>query len=87
MSYATIAMVTDYDCWHPDHDDVTVKQVIAYLTQNAEHAQAVAAEAVKRIPEGESPYASAIKNAVLTDRSTISEASKKKYALLVGKYL
>ena len=87
ISYATIAMVTDYDCWHTDHDDVTVEQVIAYLTENAEHAQAVALEAVKRIPEGEAPYASAIKNAVITDRSKISEASRKKYELLVGKYL
>ncbi len=87
MSYATAAMVTDYDCWHEEHDDVTVDQVIAYLTKNAEHAQAVAAAAVKRIPEGESPYSSAIKNAVITDRSKISEASKKKYDLLVGKYL
>ncbi len=87
MSYVTIAMVTDYDCWHEDHDDVTVDQVIAYLTKNAANAQAVAKEAVKRIPEGESPYASAIANAVITDRSTISEASKKKYDLLVGKYL
>ena len=87
MSYATIAMVTDYDCWHEEHDDVTVDQVIAYLTKNAEHAQAVAAAAVKRIPGGDSPYSSAIKNAVITDRSKISEASKKKYDLLVGKYL
>lgn len=87
MSYATIAMVTDYDCWHPEHDDVTVEQVIAYLTENAEHARAVAAEAVKRIPEGDSPFSSAIKNAIITDRSKISEASKKKYRLLIGKYL
>jgi len=87
MSYVTIAMVTDYDCWHDDHDDVTVEQVIAYLMENAEHAQAVAKEAVKRIPEGESPYASAIQNAVITDRSMISEESKRKYELLVGKYL
>ena len=87
MSYATIAMVTDYDCWHDDHDAVTVEQVIAYLTKNAENAQAVAVEAVKRVPEGPGPYASALKNAVLTDRSTISEASKEKYGLLIGKYL
>lgn len=87
MSYATVAMVTDYDCWHEEHDAVTVDQVIAYLTKNAENAHAVAAAAVKRIPEGDSPYSSAIKNAVITDRSKISEASKKKYDLLVGKYL
>ena len=87
MSYATIAMVTDYDCWHPDHDAVTVEQVIQYLTQNAEHAEAVAVEAVKNIPNEPSPYSSALKNAILTDRSLISAASKQKYGLLIGKYL
>lgn len=87
MSYVTIAMVTDYDCWHPEHADVTVEQVIAYLTENAEHARMVAAEAVKRIPHGDSPFSSAIRNAIITDRSKISEASKEKYRLLIGKYL
>lgn len=87
MSYVTIAMVTDYDCWHSEHDAVTVEQVIAYLTENAEHARMVAAEAVKRIPDGDSPFSSAIRNAIITDRSKISEASKEKYRLLIGKYL
>ncbi len=87
MSYTTIAMVTDYDCWHPDHDAVTVDQVIAYLNKNSENAQAVAAEAVKNVPAGPSPHASALKNAILTDRQTISAESRKKYDLLIGKYL
>jgi 5'-methylthioadenosine phosphorylase len=88
MSYATIAMVTDYDCWHPSHDAVTVDQVIEYLTKNSEHAQAVAVEAVKNVPRDmPSPFASALKNAILTDRSKISDASREKYGLLVEKYL
>ena len=87
MSYCTVAMVTDYDCWHTDHDAVTVDQVIAYLTQNAENAQKVAIEAVKNIPEGPSPHASALQNSILTDRTMISDASKEKYGLLIGKYL
>ncbi len=87
MSYVTVAMVTDYDCWHPDHDAVTVEQIIEYLNQNAEHAQAVAIEAVKNIPNGPSPHASALKNAIISDRSKISDAARKKYDLLVGKYL
>ena len=87
MSYCTVAMVTDYDCWHEDHDAVTVDQVIEYLTKNAEHAQAVAIEAVKNIPEGPSPFADALKSSILTDRKKISEESKQKYALLIGKYL
>lgn len=88
MSYATIAMVTDYDCWHPSHDAVTVDQVIEYLTKNSAHAQAVAVEAVRNVPvDTPSPYASALKNAILTDRSKISDASREKYSLLVEKYL
>ena len=87
MSYCTIAMVTDYDCWHEEHDAVTVDQVVEYLTKNAEHAQAVAVEAVRNIPEGESPYSRALANAILTDRSKIGAASREKYALLIGKYL
>ncbi len=88
MSYVTVAMVTDYDCWHPDHDAVTVEQVIGYLNKNAENAQAVALEAVKNVPRDQpSPYASALKNAILTDRNMISADSRKKYELLIGKYL
>jgi 5'-methylthioadenosine phosphorylase len=87
MSYCTVAMVTDYDCWHEEHDAVTVDQVIEYLTKNAEHAQAVAIEAVKNIPDGPSPFADALRNSILTDRTKISDESKEKYALLIGKYL
>jgi hypothetical protein len=62
--------------------------VIEYLTKNSEHAQAVALEAVKNIPVNTpSPYATALKNAILTDRSKISDASREKYSLLVEKYL
>jgi 5'-methylthioadenosine phosphorylase len=87
MSYCTIAMVTDYDCWHEEHDAVTVDQVIQYLTKNAENAQAVAVEAVKNIPESPSPFSEALKNSILTDRSKIPAESREKYALLIGKYL
>ena len=88
MSYVTLAMVTDYDCWHPDHDAVTVEHVIGYLNKNAENAQAVALEAVKNVPRDQpSPYASALKNAILTDRNRISADARKKYELLIGKYL
>ncbi len=87
LSYATVAMVTDYDCWHEEHDGVTVEQVIAYLTRNAENAQAVAVEAVRNIPSGPGPHSSALKNSILTDRTKISDASREKYELLIGKYL
>jgi len=87
ISYATVAMVTDYDCWHEEHDAVTVEQVIEYLTKNAANAQAVAIEAVKNIPDSPSPHATALKNSILTDRSLISASSREKYDLLIGKYL
>ena len=87
MSYCTVAMVTDYDCWHPGHDAVTVETVIEYLTKNSANAQKVAIEAVKRIPDDPSPYASALKNAIITNRSSIPPRVREKYALLVGKYL
>ena len=87
MSYCTIAMVTDYDCWHPEHDSVTVDIVIDYLTKNAANAQKVAVEAVRNIPDAPSPYASAMKNAIITDRAAISDRVREKYALLVGEYL
>ena len=87
MSYCTIAMVTDYDCWHPEHDSVTVETIIEYLTKNADNAQKVAIEAVKNMPETPSPYASALKNAIITDRAAISDRVREKYSLLAGKYL
>ncbi len=87
MSYSTVAMVTDYDCWHPEHDAVTVDTVIEYLTKNSANAQKVAIEAVKNIPDTPSPHATALQHAILTDRTKISNASKEKYDLLIGKYL
>ncbi len=87
MSYCTVAMVTDYDCWHPEHDAVTVDTVIEYLTKNAGNAQRVAVEAVRNIPATPSPYASALKNAIITDRSAISREAREKYAVIAGKYL
>ena len=87
MSYCTLAMVTDYDCWHPEHDAVTVDTVIEYLTKNAENAQKVTVEAVSRIPDTPSPHSSALRNAILTDRAVISDRVRQKYALLAGKYL
>ena len=50
ICYTTLALVTDYDCWHPDHDSVTVEMIIANLTQNAKTAQQVIANAVERLP-------------------------------------
>ena len=88
ICYATLAMVTDYDCWHPDHDAVTVSTVIEYLTKNVANAQNIIRHAVRSLPKERScKCGSALEHAILTDRKKISAAAKKKLALLVGKYL
>jgi 5'-methylthioadenosine phosphorylase len=88
ICYTTIALVTDYDCWHPDHDQVTVDMIIANLTQNAKMAQAVIAEAVGRLPfERTCECATALKHAIITRRDAVPSETLKALAPLVGKYL
>jgi 5'-methylthioadenosine phosphorylase len=88
MCYTTIALVTDYDCWHPDHDAVTVEMIIDNLTQNARTAQQVIANAVGKLPyERTCECASALKYALITRPDVIPERVKKDLAPLVGKYL
>ncbi len=89
ISYATLAMVTDYDCWFEGHDDVTVDQVVAVMHQNAENAQKVVKAAVRLMPSdlSASPAQSAAKFAIMTDRKVIPEATKQRLQVLFGKYL
>jgi 5'-methylthioadenosine phosphorylase len=88
ICYATIAMVTDYDCWHPHHDSVTVEQIIAVLTKNAENAAKVVKATVEKMPKARScKCGSALAHAIMTDRAKIPPATKEKLALIVGKYL
>ena len=88
ICYATVALVTDYDCWHPDHDAVTVDQVIAVLNQNSENGQKLIRAAV-RVLDDRRPCkcGSALKSAILTDRAKVPAEIKEKLALLIGKYL
>lgn len=88
ICYATMAMVTDYDCWREGHDDVTVEQVVAVLHQNAENAAKVVKAAVAALPSDRScACGSALKYAVLTARDAIPAEAKERLKLLVGKYL
>ncbi len=89
ISYATLAMVTDYDCWREGHDDVTVDAVIAVMHQNSGNAQKVVAAAVRLMPQdlSASPAQSAAKFAIMTDRALIPAATKQKLQVLFGKYL
>jgi 5'-methylthioadenosine phosphorylase len=88
ICYTTIALVTDYDCWHPEHDSVTVDLVIANLTQNAKTAQRIIAGAVERLPfDRTCECATALKYALITRPDAIPDAVRRDLAPLVGKYL
>src|ERR1700737_742905 len=87
LCYATMAMITDYDCWHPDHEWVTVTQIIATLNQNAENAQKVLREAVRAKPsERPCKCGAALKHALITDLKLVPPATKKRLASIIGKY-
>jgi 5'-methylthioadenosine phosphorylase len=88
LCYATVAMVTDYDCWHPEHDAVTVADIIRNLHHNAENAQKVVQKAVELLATGERscPCASALEFALITDKSKVPAETRTKLELLVGKY-
>ena len=89
IAYATLALATDYDCWHPDHDNVTVDMVVANLQRNATNAQKVIQETVKLLSKNppESLAHSALKYAILTPLDKIPAATKEKLSLLLQKYL
>jgi 5'-methylthioadenosine phosphorylase len=89
IAYATLALVTDYDCWHPDHDSVTVEMVIGNLQKNAVNAQRVILETVRRLSQNPPPSDahSALKYAIITPLDKAPVATKEKLALLLQKYL
>ena len=88
ICYATIALVTDYDCWHPDHDQVTVEMIVANLMQNAATAQQVIANAVSALPfDRTCECASALKHAIITRPDAIPASVKKALAPLISKYV
>ncbi len=88
MCYSSLAMVTDYDCWHPDHDAVTVDQIIDYLNRNVANSQRIIRSAVATLPpDRPCKCGSALAHAILTDPKKISPRLRKKLGLLIGKYL
>ncbi len=88
ICYVTIAMVTDYDCWHPDHDSVTVDQIIAVLNRNAENAAEVVRQAIAILPAARGcKCGQALATAIMTAPEAIPPATRAKLDLLVGKYL
>jgi 5'-methylthioadenosine phosphorylase len=89
MSYATLAMSTDYDCWHPEHGSVTVEQVIDVLMKNVSLAKRIIARAVPLIAAHDGPHPAhrALKNAILTSPDAVDAAARERVDLLVRKYL
>jgi 5'-methylthioadenosine phosphorylase len=88
ICYVTVAMVTDYDCWHEEHAAVTVTDILANLTKNAANACKVVVASIANMPaKRECKCGSALAHALLTDPKTVPETTRKKLELLVGKYL
>lgn len=88
MSYATLAMITDYDCWHETEEDVSVEAVIAILRENAALAQEILRRAVAELHRAPrpSPYADALRYALITDRNAVPAAAIERLAPIVGRY-
>jgi 5'-methylthioadenosine phosphorylase len=89
IAYATLALATDYDCWHPDHDHVTIDLVIANLHKNADNAQRVIQETVRRLGANlfVSEAHSALKYAIITPMGKVPDVTKQKLELLLKKYI
>lgn len=88
ICYATIAMITDYDCWHPDHESVTAAQIIATLNQNAENAQKVLRAAIREVPAARAcKCGSTLKHSLVTDMKLVPLATRKRLAAIIGKYV
>jgi len=88
LCYATVALITDYDCWHPHHDAVTLDEILANMEKNTDNVQRAIREAVRSLDENRScRCGSALAHAIVTDRKVISAATKKRLAPIAGKYI
>ena len=88
ICYTTLALVTDYDCWHPEHDSVTVELIIANLVENAATAKKIIAEAVGRVPAARGcGCGRALEHAIITRPEHVPADVKRALAPLIGKYL
>jgi 5'-methylthioadenosine phosphorylase len=88
ICYCTVAMITDYDCWHPDHASVTLEEIISNLNKNSENAQNVIREAVRAMPADRAcKCGRALAHAIITDHAVIPAAARKRLSVIAGKYL
>ncbi len=88
ICYVTLAMVTDYDCWHEEEEAVTVEKLIEYLNKNSENAQRLLTEVVRVLPEqSDCPCQHALESAIITDPKAISQSARERLDAIIGKYL
>jgi len=88
ICYVTLALVTDYDCWHKGHDSVTVDMIISNLQQNSRNAQRLIIQTLQVIPEKRNcTCGEALRNALITDRSRIPQETIQKLGCLISKYM
>jgi 5'-methylthioadenosine phosphorylase len=88
ICYSTLALSTDYDCWHPDHDSVTVDQVIETMNSNVENAKAVIKQVIKEFPKNKDDYIeNALKGSIISSLDAIKEESLEKLSAIIRKYL
>src|SRR5512134_749474 len=88
LCYATMALATDYDCWHETEEDVSIEAVLAILRKNVENSKKIVREVARRLPgKGSCGCGEVLRDAIITDRKRIPAAAKKRLSLLIGKYL
>ena len=88
ICYVTVAMVTDYDCWHEEEEPVTVEMLIDYLNKNSQNAKRLIARTVTRLPgDFDCPCHHALQNAIITDPDSIPAEVRRRLEPIVGKYL
>ncbi len=88
ICYSTLAAITDYDCWYPDHESVTVEMVIQNLNKNIDNSKKIIGELIKNMPqERNCACKDALKYAIMTDPKLISKEKKIKLSVLIGKYI
>ncbi|NSW98908.1 S-methyl-5'-thioadenosine phosphorylase, partial [bacterium] len=88
ICYSTLAMSTDYDCWHPNHESVTVDQVIETMSSNVENAKAVIKQVIKEFPKSKDEYIeNALKGSIISSLDAIKEESLEKLSAIIRKYL
>ncbi|HEV3482012.1 MAG TPA: S-methyl-5'-thioadenosine phosphorylase [Candidatus Acidoferrales bacterium] len=88
LCYATFALITDYDCWHPQHDSVTLEEILSNMAKNSDNVQRTIREAIRVLGSGrDCKCGAALAHAIVTDRKAIPPAAKKRLAPIAGKYI